>query len=123
MAIKDEGLKARFAAFVAAVVDAICRRGAHPFVTDTVRMLGHEYLAVANRNGYNQSALRCPVLLADGIFGNDSIEVDAGPPLGTQSIASAMSAGVTTTVSKFASEATISLASRGSIPSLFVATT
>jgi uncharacterized protein len=77
-------------AFVAAVVDAIARRGAHPFVTDTVRMLGHEYLAVANRNGYNQSTLRCPVLLADGIFGNDSIEIDAGPPVGTQSIASAI---------------------------------
>jgi uncharacterized Fe-S center protein len=77
-------------AYVAAVVDAVARRGAHPFVTDTVRMLGHEYLAVANRNGYNQAALRCPVLLADGIFGNDSIEVDAGPPVGVQSIASAI---------------------------------
>jgi len=77
-------------AYVAAVVEAVVRRGAHPFVTDTVRMLGHEYLAVANRNGYNQSSLRCPVLLADGIFGNDSVEVDAGPPVGVQSIASAI---------------------------------
>jgi len=77
-------------AYVAVVVDAVARRGAHPFVTDTVRMLGHEYLAVANRNGYNQSTLRCPVLLADGIFGNDSVEVDVGPPVGAQSIASAI---------------------------------
>ncbi|MCK9460774.1 MAG: DUF362 domain-containing protein [Proteobacteria bacterium] len=77
-------------AYVAAVVDAVARRGAHPFVTDTVRMLGHEYLAVANRNGYNESSLRCPVLLADGIFGNDSVEVDCGPPIGVQSIASAI---------------------------------
>jgi len=77
-------------AYVAAAVEAVRRLGAHPFVTDTVRMLGHEYLAVANRNGYNQAALGCPVLLADGIFGNDSVEIDAGPPVGVQAVASAI---------------------------------
>ena len=77
-------------AYVGAMVEAVRRLGAHPFVTDTVRMLGHEYLAVANRNGYNLASLGCPVLLADGIYGNDSIEVDAGPPVGTQSVASAI---------------------------------
>lgn len=77
-------------AFVAEMAKALEAIGAHPFVTDTVRMVGHEYLAVANRNGYNQSTLGAPVLLADGIFGNDSVEVDAGPPLGTQSVASAI---------------------------------
>ena len=53
-------------------------------------MLGHEYLEVANRNGYNRSTLGAPVFLADGIFGNDSIEMDAGELLGTQCVASAI---------------------------------
>jgi len=77
-------------AFVAQVVTALKAVGAHPFVTDTVRMQGHEYLEVANRNGYNRSALGAPVLLADGIYGNDSVELEAGEPLGTQSVASAI---------------------------------
>jgi uncharacterized protein len=76
--------------FVAVMVAALKRLGAHPFVTDSVRMLGHEYLEIANRAGYNQSSLGAPVLLADGIFGNDSIEVDAGEPVGRQCIASAV---------------------------------
>ncbi len=77
-------------AFVAEMVKCLKGQGADPFVTDTVRMLGHEYLEVANRNGYNRSALGAPVLLADGIFGNDSVELEAGEPLGTQSVASAI---------------------------------
>jgi uncharacterized Fe-S center protein len=77
-------------AFVAQVVMALKAVGAHPFVTDTVRMQGHEYLEVANRNGYNRSALGAPVLLADGIYGNDSVELEAGEPLGTQAVASAI---------------------------------
>ncbi len=76
--------------FVAEVVNALKKIGAHPFVTDTVRMLGHEYLEVANRNGYNRATLGAPVFLADGIFGNDSIEMDAGELLGTQCVASAI---------------------------------
>jgi uncharacterized protein len=77
-------------AFIAETVRALLEIGAHPFVTDTVRMVGHEYLKVANRNGYNQATLGAPVLLADGIFGNDSIEVDAGEPVGIQSVASSI---------------------------------
>lgn len=77
-------------AFVVEVVKALKRLGASPFVTDTVRMLGHHYLEVANRNGYNSATMGAPVLLADGIFGNDSVELEAGEPLGTQSVASAI---------------------------------
>ena len=77
-------------AFIAEMVTALKGAGAHPFVTDTVRMQGHEYLEVANRNGYNRASLGAPVLLADGIFGNDSVELEAGEPLGIQSVASAI---------------------------------
>ncbi|HEC34995.1 MAG TPA: DUF362 domain-containing protein, partial [Anaerolineae bacterium] len=61
-----------------------------PFVCDTVRINGWEYLGVANQNGINPQSVGCPVLLADGLFGCDSVEVEAGPILGSVQVASAI---------------------------------
>jgi len=66
-------------AFIRKVVDALRAVGAKPFVTDTVRIRGWDYLEVANQNGLNPQSLGCPVILADGLFGCDSIAVPAGP--------------------------------------------
>jgi len=77
-------------AYVEAVVNAVKMAGARPFVTDTVRIQGPEYLSIAKRNGYNEAAMGAPVLLADGIFGKDSVEVKAGRLLGSCTVASAI---------------------------------
>jgi uncharacterized Fe-S center protein len=77
-------------AFVRKVVEAIRAVGAKPFVTDTVRIRGWDYLEVANENGLNPQSLGCPVILADGLFGCDSVVVPAGPVLKEVRIASAL---------------------------------
>ena len=64
--------------FVRVVVDQLKRIGAKPFVTDSARVKAYEYLEVANQMGYNPLSLGAPVLIADGIFGLDSIKVKAG---------------------------------------------
>jgi uncharacterized Fe-S center protein len=74
--------------FLRRVVDAVKEAGGKPFVCDTVRINGWEYLEVANQNGINPQSVGCPVLLADGLFGFDSIEVEAGPVLGSVRVAS-----------------------------------
>ena len=76
--------------FVKKVVDAVKRVPAKPFVTDSVRVPGYEYLEVARDAGYTHLTLGAPVLMADGIFGNDSIKVHAGEILGEMSVASAI---------------------------------
>ena len=77
-------------ALVRKVVDALRAVQAKPFVTDTVRIGGWDYLEVANQNGLNPQSLNCPVILADGLFGFDSIAVPAGPVLGEVRIATAL---------------------------------
>jgi uncharacterized protein len=72
------------------VVDAVKETGAKPFVTDTVRIMGLDYLDVANQNGLNHLSCGAPVVLADGIYGKDSILVKAGPLLGSIAVASAI---------------------------------
>ncbi len=74
--------------FLRKVVEAIKGAGARPFVTDTVRIKGLEYLEVANANGINHLTVGVPVVLADGLFGNDSILVPAGDILGEIAVAS-----------------------------------
>jgi uncharacterized Fe-S center protein len=64
--------------FVRLVVDQLKKIGAKPFVTDSVRVKGYEYLEVANQTGYNVLSLGAPVVIADGIFGLDSVKVKAG---------------------------------------------
>lgn len=76
--------------FVKKVVDAVKRIPAMPFVTDSVRVPGYEYLEVAKEAGYTHLTLDAPVIMADGIFGNDSIQVHAGETLGEMSVASAI---------------------------------
>jgi uncharacterized protein len=76
--------------FVKKVVDAVKRIPAKPFVTDSVRVPGYEYLEIAKDAGYTHLTLDAPVVMADGIFGNDSIKVYAGEILGEMSVASAL---------------------------------
>lgn len=67
------------------LVEALKERGCRPFVTDTTTMPYHpwisrtlaiDYLETANNNGYNQSSMGCPVVIADGWLGTDDIVVD-----------------------------------------------
>jgi uncharacterized protein len=76
--------------FVKKVVDAVKKVPAKPFVTDSVRVPGYDYLEIAKDAGYTHLTLGAPVIMADGIFGNDSIKVHAGETLGEMSIASAL---------------------------------
>jgi len=70
------------------VVEAVKEAGAKPFVTDTVRIMGLDYIEVANQNGLNHLSCGAPVVLADGLYGRDSILVKAGPILGDIAVAS-----------------------------------
>ena len=70
------------------VVEAVKKTGAKPFVTDTVRIMGLDYIEVANQNGLNHLSCGAPVVLADGLYGKDSILVKAGPILGDIAVAS-----------------------------------
>jgi uncharacterized Fe-S center protein len=76
--------------FLRVLADAVKAAGGKPFVCDTVRIEGWDYLEVANQNGINPQSVGCPVILADGLFGCDSIEVRAGPVLGSVQVASAI---------------------------------
>ncbi|MBI5191312.1 MAG: DUF362 domain-containing protein [Nitrospirae bacterium] len=74
--------------FLKRVVDAVRMSGAKPFVTDTVRIMGLDYLEVANGNGINHLSVGAPVVLADGLYGKDNILVKAGEILGEIAVAS-----------------------------------
>ncbi len=77
--------------FLRKVVDALKDIGAKPYVTDTVRIMGLDYLEIANQNGINHLSVGAPVILADGLYGNDSIIVKApGEILGEIAVASAV---------------------------------
>jgi uncharacterized Fe-S center protein len=76
--------------FVQKVVERIKHIPAKPFITDSVRIGGYDYLDVANKAGYNHLSLGAPIIIADGIYGNDSIKVKAGSILGDIAIASAI---------------------------------
>jgi uncharacterized Fe-S center protein len=76
--------------FLRVLADAVKAAGGKPFVCDAVRIQGWDYLEVANQNGINPHSMGCPVIMADGLFGYDSIEVQAGPVLGSVRVASAI---------------------------------
>lgn len=76
--------------FVKLVVDKMKEVGAKPFVTDSVRIKAYEYLQVANEMGYNPLTLGVPIIIADGIFGFDSIKVKAGEMLKEVSVPTAI---------------------------------
>lgn len=61
--------------FIRKVVDGIRVVKAKPFVTDTVRIMGLDYLEIANQNGINHHSCGAPVVLADGLNGKDNILV------------------------------------------------
>lgn len=63
---------------VRVAVDQLKKIKTKPFLTDSVRLRAYEYLEAANRTGYNRATLGAPVIIADGIFGQDSVKVKAG---------------------------------------------
>ncbi|ODA40469.1 DUF362 domain-containing protein [Desulfosporosinus sp. BG] len=77
-------------AFIRKLVDSLKNAGGDPFVTDTVRIPGLEYLRVASANGINELSTGAPVIMADGVFGSDSVMMPSGPILGEIGIASAI---------------------------------
>jgi hypothetical protein len=76
--------------FVRLIAEELKKVGARPFVTDSSRVKPYEYLEVANQMGYNQLSLGCPVIIADGIFGYDSVMVKAGKILKELAVPSAI---------------------------------
>ncbi|MDT3700736.1 MAG: DUF362 domain-containing protein [Thermincola sp.] len=74
-------------AFIRKIVEAVKALGGQPFVADTVRIPGLEYLEVANANGINHLSVGAPVILADGLFGKDVVNVPTGGLLGEIGIA------------------------------------
>ena len=74
--------------FLRKVVEAVKSVGGKPFVTDTVRLEGLEYLETANMEGINHLSVGCPVVLADGVFGKNYQIKFAGSTLGEIGIAS-----------------------------------
>jgi len=78
------------AVMIRKIVDAVKKTGAKPFVTDTVRIMGLDYIEVANQNGLNQLSCGAPLVLADGLYGKDTILVKAGPILENIAVASAI---------------------------------
>ncbi|UCE39532.1 MAG: DUF362 domain-containing protein [Thermoplasmata archaeon] len=74
--------------FLRKVVEAVSSVGGRPFVTDTVRLEGLEYLETANMEGINYLSVGCPVVLADGISGKNYQKMKAGQLLGEVKIAS-----------------------------------
>lgn len=57
--------------FVRKVVEEIKSMGAHPFVTDTCRPPSLEYLEIAYSEGINPLSVNAPVIIADGLRGED----------------------------------------------------
>jgi uncharacterized Fe-S center protein len=73
--------------FLRKVVEALKKIGAKPFVTDTVRIMGLDYLEVANQNGINHLSVGAPVVIADGLYGYDNTMIKAGEILGEIAVA------------------------------------
>lgn len=74
--------------FLRKVVEGLKSIGAKPFITDTVRIKGLDYLEIANQNGINHLSVGVPVVIADGLYGKDNIMAKAGEILGEIAIAS-----------------------------------
>ncbi len=74
--------------FLRKVVNELKSAGSKPFVTDTVRIKGLDYLEVANQNGINHLSVGAPVVIADGLYGHDNVMVKAGELLGEIAVAS-----------------------------------
>ncbi|MBI5888956.1 MAG: DUF362 domain-containing protein [Deltaproteobacteria bacterium] len=67
--------------FVRRVVDAVKKTGARPFLTDTntlytgTRANSVDHLQTAVENGFAYAVVAAPLIIADGLRGNDGVEV------------------------------------------------
>lgn len=74
-------------AFVRKVVDLVKKRGAKPFVTDTVSLYPgnrdseRKYLSTAAFNGFARGTMGAPIVIADG-DGDDGVTVAVGKAIG-----------------------------------------
>ncbi len=63
------------------IVDRVKEAGGKPFLTDTntlyrgQRANSVDHLALCNEHGFSYSALGCPVVIADGLWGRNFVEV------------------------------------------------
>jgi uncharacterized Fe-S center protein len=70
--------------FVKKVVKIIKQLGAKPFLTDTNvlyksrRMNSVDHLNAAAEHGYTQEKIGCPIIIADGLHGQEYVKVDIG---------------------------------------------
>jgi uncharacterized protein len=68
-------------AYVKRIAELVRESGGKPFVTDTntlyegPRMNAVDHLALANKNGLSLEQLDCPVIIADGLIGENQISV------------------------------------------------
>jgi len=61
--------------FIRKVVEGVKAVGGEPFVTDTTRYPGLQYLEIAAANGFTHLTCGAPIVIADGVFGRDNIPV------------------------------------------------
>ncbi|MFH1073872.1 MAG: DUF362 domain-containing protein [Candidatus Firestonebacteria bacterium] len=78
--------------FLRKIVDAVKTLKGKPFVTDTTRIESLDYLEVAAYNGLTHLTCGAPVIIADGIKGQDSIlvKVEGHKHISEISVASAI---------------------------------
>ncbi len=57
--------------FLKKIVEVVKELGGKPFVTDTCRPPALDYLEIANAEGINHLSVGAPVIIADGLKGND----------------------------------------------------
>jgi uncharacterized Fe-S center protein len=68
--------------YVKVIVDLIKKSGGHPFLTDAstlysgTRSDAISHLNTAELNGFNSITCGCPIVIADGLKGNDYKEID-----------------------------------------------
>ena len=71
-------------AFIREIVAAIKEAGAKPFLTDTTTLYPRGrydavgYLETARQNGFNFTTIGAPVIIADGLTGENGIMVETG---------------------------------------------
>jgi len=71
--------------FLRVLADAVKAVGGKPFVCDTVRIQGWDYVEVANQNGINPQSVGCPVILAETLGVDGQLHIDAAAQIGLSS--------------------------------------
>jgi len=70
---------------VRAVVDRVKEHGGIPFVTDTTtapchfygsRSTAQSHLEAAAANGFTSESMGCPILISDGAYGTEGVQVE-----------------------------------------------